>query len=139
MSTVITGNTLTLEINEVAYTAQVTAVSVTREDTQETFDALGSRVYKTVTFPYTMEITILPDWGATGSLCQVLTAAALTAPDTALDFELLVEQGTAEEVTVEGAVFPEVVDAGGTGFDVTPVTIAFTGSRNTPLEFTHPA
>jgi hypothetical protein len=139
MSTVITGNTLTLEINSVDYTAQVTSVLVTREDTQETFDALGSRVYKTVTFPYTMEVTILPDWGATGSLCEVLTAAALTSPDLALDFELLVEEGTAEEVTVEGAVFPEVVDSGGIGFEVTPVTISFTGSRNTALVFTHPA
>jgi len=139
MSTVITGNTLTLEINEVDYTAQVTAVAINREDTQETFDALGSRVYKTVTFPYTMEVTILPDWGAANSLCEVLTAAALTSPDVALDFELVVEEGSAEEVTVEGAVFPEVVDAGGTGFEVTPVTISFTGDRNTPLEFTHPA
>ena len=139
MSTVITGNTLKLEINSVDYTAQVTSVTVTREDTQETLDVLGARVYKTVTFPYTMDVTILPDWGASGSLCQVLTAAALGAPDTALAFELLVEEGTAEEVKVEGEVFPEVVDAGGTGFDVTPVTITFTGNRNEPLVFTHPA
>jgi hypothetical protein len=139
MSTVITGSTLTLEINSVDYTAQVTAVAVTREDTQETFDALGSRVYKTVTFPYTMDVTILPDWGATGSLCEVLTAAALTSPDTAIAFELLVEEGSAEEVTVAGEVFPEVVDAGGVGFEVTPVVISFTGDRNAPLTFTHPA
>jgi hypothetical protein len=85
-----------------------------------------------------MEVTILPDWGASGSLCEVLTAAALTSPDTALAFELLVEEGETEEVTVVGAVFPEVVDAGGTGFEVTPVTISFTGDRNTVLAFTHP-
>jgi hypothetical protein len=135
MSTVITGNTLTLEIGGIDYTAQVTAVLINREDTQETFDALGSRVYKTVTFPYTMEVTILPDWGATASICQALTAAALTAPDTSLAFELEVEQGSAEETVVVGKVFPEVVDTGGTGFEVTPVTISFTGDRNDPLEF----
>jgi hypothetical protein len=138
MSTVITGNTLTLEIDSDDYTAQVTAVTINREDTQETFDALGSRVYKSVTFPYTMEVTILPDWGATDSLCEVLTQAALTAPDTGLNFTLTVQDGEAEEVTVVGAVFPEVVDAGGTGFEVTPVTISFTGDRNTVLAFTHP-
>jgi len=135
MSTVITGNTLTLEIGGIDYTAQVTAVVINREDSQETFDALGSRVYKTVTFPYTMEVTILPDWGATASICQALTAAALTAPDTSLAFELEVEQGTADETVVVGKVFPEVVDTGGTGFEVTPVTISFTGDRNDPLEF----
>lgn len=135
MSTVITGNALTLTINSVVYTAQVTAVAVNRDDTQESFDALGSRVYKTVTFPYTMEVTILPDWGANGSLCEVLTQAALSAPDTSLAFVLEVEQGTAEETVLEGNVFPEVVETGGTGFAVTPVTISFTGDRNTPLEF----
>lgn len=139
MSTTISGSEVTLTIATVPYTAQVTSAIITREDTQETFDVLGARVYKTVTFPYTMDVTILPDWGAASSLCQVLTAAALATPDTALAFELLVEEGTAEEVKVEGEVFPEVVDAGGTGFDVTPVTITFTGNRNEPLEFTHPA
>ena len=135
MSTVITGNSLTLEIGGIDYTAQVTAVVINREDSQEVFDALGSRVYKTVTFPYTMDVTILPDWGASSSICQALTTAALTAPDTSLAFELEVEQGTAEETVVVGKVFPEVVDTGGVGFDVTPVTISFTGDRNDPLEF----
>jgi hypothetical protein len=135
MSTVITGNTLTLTIGATAYTAQVTAVIVNREDTQETFDALGSRVYKTVTFPYTMDVTILPDWGATGSLCSALTTSALTAPDTSLAFVLKVEEGTTEETVVEGSVFPELVETGGAGFEVTPVTISFTGDRNVPLEF----
>jgi hypothetical protein len=135
MSTTITGNTLTLTIDSVVYTAQVTAVTVTRDDTQETFDALGSRVYKTVTFPYSMSVTILPDWGATSSLCQELTDAALTAPDTSLVFTLEVEQGTADETVVEGKVFPELVETGGAGFEVTPVSIEFTGDRNTPLVF----
>jgi hypothetical protein len=135
MSTVITGNTLTLEIGGVDYTAQVTEVTITREDSQETFDVLGARVYSTVRFPYSMEVTILPDWGATSSICQALTTAALTAPDTSLAFTLEVEAGTAEETVVEGAVFPELVETGGTGFDVTPVAINFTGDRNVILEF----
>jgi hypothetical protein len=135
MATVITGNSLTLDIGGVDYTAQVTNVTVVRDDTQETFDALGARVYSTITFPYTMDVTILPDWGATGSLCQALTNAALTAPDTSLAFELLVEEGTTEETVVVGKVFPELVDTGGAGFELTPVTISFTGDRNEPLEF----
>lgn len=135
MSTVITGNTLTLTIGGTVYTAQVTAVSVQRDDTQETFNVLGNRVYSTITFPYTLDVTILPDWGATGSLCSALTAAALTAPDTSLAMVLKVDAGLATETEVKGNVFPEIVDAGGAGFDVTPVTINLTGDRNVDLEF----
>jgi hypothetical protein len=65
MSTTISGSEVTLTINSVAYTAQVTSAVVTRDDTQETFDVLGARVYRTLTFPYSLEMSILPDWGAT--------------------------------------------------------------------------
>jgi len=135
MSNTISGSNVTLVIATVPYTAQVTSATVTREDTQETFDVLGARVYRTLTFPYVLEMTILPDWGATGSLCQALSAAALTAPDTSLAMTLKAEAGTAEETVVEGSVFPEVVDVSGVGFDLTEVTVTLTGDRNVPLEF----
>jgi len=135
MSNTISGSQVTLDIGGVAYTAQVTSAVVTREDTQETFDVLGARVYRTLTFPYNLEMTILSDWGATGSLCQALTNAALTAPDTSLAMVLKAEEGTAEETVVEGNVFPEIVEATGAGFEVSEVTVNFTGDRNTALEF----
>jgi hypothetical protein len=135
MSTTITGNTVTLSIGGTDYTAQVTSAVVTRDDTQETFDVLGARVYRTVTFPYSLEFTMLPDWGSTGSLCQALSAAALTAPDTSLALIVTAEDGLAEETVLEGSVFPEVVDVSGVGFELTEVTVTLTGDRNTPLEF----
>ena len=135
MSNTISGSNVTLTIDSVPYTAQVTAATVTREDTQETFDVLGARVYRTLTFPYVLEMTILPDWGATGSLCQALSSAALTAPDTSLNMVLKAEAGTADETEVTGKVFPEVVDVSGAGFDLTEVTVTLTGDRNTPLAF----
>ncbi len=135
MSTTISGSSVTLVIATVPYTAQVTSAVVTREDTQETFDVLGARVYRTLTFPYSLEMTILPDWGATASLCQALSSAALTAPDTALDMLLKAEDGTAEETVLEGSVFPEVIDVAGAGFELTEVTVTLTGNRNVPLEF----
>jgi len=135
MATTISGSSVTLTIATVAYTAQVTSAVVTRDDTQETFDVLGERVYRTLTFPYSLEMSILPDWGSTASLCQALSAAALTAPDTALAMVLKAEQGTAEETVVEGSVFPEIVDVSGSGFDLTEVTVTLTGDRNVPLEF----
>jgi hypothetical protein len=135
MATTISGSSVTLTIATVAYTAQVTSAVVTREDTQETFDVLGARVYRTLTFPYSLEMTILPDWGATASLCQALSSAALSAPDTPLDMVLKAEEGTAEETVVEGSVFPEVIDVAGAGFELTEVTVTLTGNRNVPLEF----
>ena len=135
MSTTISGSSVTLTIATVPYTAQVTSAVVTRDDTQETFDVLGARVYRTLTFPYSLEMTILPDWGATASLCQALSSAALTAPDTPLAMVLKAEEGTAEETVVEGSVFPEVIDVAGAGFELTEVTVTLTGDRNVPLEF----
>jgi hypothetical protein len=135
MSTTISGSSVTLTIATIPYTAQVTSAVVTREDTQETFDVLGARVYRTLTFPYSLEMTILPDWGADASLCQALSSAALTAPDTPLAMVLKAEEGTAEETVVEGSVFPEVIDVAGAGFELTEVTVTLTGNRNVPLEF----
>jgi hypothetical protein len=135
MSTTITGNLVTLEIGGIDYTAQVTSAVVTREDTQETFDVLGARVYRTVTFPYSLEFSILPDWGATSSICQALTTAALTAPDTGLAMELVAEAGEAAETLLEGSVFPEVVDVSGVGFELTEISVTLTGNRNVPLVF----
>jgi hypothetical protein len=135
MSTTISGSSVTLTIATVDYTAQITSAVVTRDDTQETFDVLGARVYRTLTFPYSLEMSLLPDWGATGSLCQALTNAALTAPDTPLAMVLKAEEGTPEETVVAGSVFPEVIDVSGAGFDLTEVTVTLTGNRNVPLEF----
>ena len=135
MSNTISGSSVTLEIGSDVYTAQVTAATVTREDTQETFDVLGARVYRTLTFPYVLEMSLLPDWGATDSLCEALSSAALTAPDTALAKVLKAEDGTADETEVTGSVFPEVINLSGAGFDLTEVTVTLTGDRNVPLEF----
>jgi hypothetical protein len=135
MSTTISGSEVTLTINAVPYTAQVTSAVVTRDDTQETFDVLGARVYRTLTFPYSLEMTILTDWGATASLCQALSTAALTAPDTSLAMTLVANAGSPEAVTVTGSVFPEVVDTTGTGFEIAEATVTLTGDRNTALAF----
>ena len=135
MSTTISGSEVTLTIGGTPYTAQITSAVVTRDDTQETFDVLGARVYRTLTFPYSLEMTMLPDWGASASLCQALSAAALSAPDTSLAMVLKADAGLATETVVEGKVFPEVVDAGGAGFELTEVTVTLTGDRNDPLVF----
>jgi hypothetical protein len=139
MATTITGHDVTLVIGGGTYSPQVTAVSVTVEDSQETFDVLGARVYKTVRdavagVPYQMELTMLADWGSAGSLCQSLATAALGAPDTGLAFTLAVV-GPDDTINVTGKVFPTVPPISGAGFDVSEISFTMVGDRGTPLAF----
>jgi len=48
---------------------------------------------------------------------------------------LKADDGLGTETEVVGAVFPEIVDASGVGFDLTEVTVTLVGDRNVPLEF----
>jgi hypothetical protein len=139
MATTITGHDVTLVINSLNFHPQVTAAVITVEDSQETFDVLGARVYKTVRdaaagVPYQLELTMLADWGATGGLCQSLASAALTAADTGLTFQMDVV-GPDDTIEVTGKVFPTIPPISGTGFEVSEVTFTLVGDRGTPLAF----
>jgi hypothetical protein len=139
MATTITGHDVTLVIDGDNFHPQVTAVTVTVEDSQETFDVLGARVYKTVRdavagVPYQMDLTMLADWGSSGGLCQSLSTAALTAPDTGLAFTLAVV-GPDDTINVTGKVFPTVPPISGAGFDVSEISFTMVGDRGTPLAF----
>jgi hypothetical protein len=68
MATTITGHDVTLVIDGDNFHPQVTSATLSVEDSQETFDVLGARVYKTVRdasagVPYMLEITMLADQG----------------------------------------------------------------------------
>ena len=134
MATTITGNDVTLVIDGDDFHPQTLSALITYEDTQETTDVLGARVYRTLTKPYQIELTMLADWGTAGSLCQALATAALTAPDTALAFTMEVT-GADDVIEVTGAAFPVVPPVSGTGFDVSEITFTLVGDRNTPLDF----
>jgi hypothetical protein len=137
MATTITGHDVTLTIDGDTYAPQVTAVSLTVVDSQETFDVLGARVYKTVRdsgagVPYQLELTMLADWGSTGGLCQELATAALTAADTGLAFTMTTVGPDASAVAT-GKVFPTIPPMSGQGFDVSSITFTLVGDRGTPL------
>jgi len=134
MSTVITGEAFTLVVGGKTFTPQTLSASVTIEDNQEQYDVLGARVYKTLTIPYTLDVEILADWGATGGICITLAAAALDAPDTALAFTMTAT-GPDAIVTVTGAVFPKVPPASGSGFEASNSALSFVGDRNTPISY----
>ena len=139
MATTITGHDVTLTIGGTAYAPQATSAIITVEDSQETFDVLGARVYKTVRdagagVPYSLELTMLADWGTTAGLCQALATAALTAPDTSLALSMSVV-GPDDTIVVTGDVFPTVPPVSGTGFEVSEITFTLVGDRTEPLAF----
>jgi hypothetical protein len=139
MATTITGHDVTLTIGGTAYAPQATSAIITVEDSQETFDVLGARVYKTVRdagagVPYSLELTMLADWGTTGGLCQALATAALTAPDTSLALSMSVV-GPDDTIVVTGDLFPTVPPVSGTGFEVSEITFTLVGDRTEPLAF----
>jgi hypothetical protein len=139
MATTLTGHDVTLTIDGDLYAPQTLSALITVEDSQETFDVLGARVYKTVRdatsgVPYQLELTMLADWGSASSLCQGLATAALTAPDTGLAFTMDVV-GPDDTIEVTGKVFPTVPPISGSGFAVSEITFTMVGDRVTPLAF----
>lgn len=134
---VITGSEFTLSIDDklgaaVSYTPQTTSVEVTYTPTQEVFETLGGPVYKTTIREYEVSIEFLADWGETGGICEALEDAFDTDPDASLDFAMVGTVG-AVATTVAGKVFPKVPGAGGTGNEVTTLSLTLVGDVNTAL------
>jgi len=120
-TTVITGRDLVLTIATVNYDAQATSVTLTNEHTFETYQTLDGRAYKAIDDSWTLEIEMLADWGATGSLCESLWTACETAPNTTLAASLTAATGAVFACNVL-PVFPSV---GGSAPDAQTVSLSF--------------
>ena len=134
---VITGSEFTLSIDDkdgtpVAFSPQTTNVEVTYSPTQEVFETLGGPVYRTTIREYDVAVDFLADWGETGGLCEALEAAFDDDPDAPLDFTVVGTVGLVV-TTVSGKVFPKVPAAGGTGNEVTTISLTLVGDVNTAL------
>jgi hypothetical protein len=138
MATIITGNDLTLTIDSELYAPQVLSVELEVEDTQETYETLAGPAYKTTTQPFSMNLTMLADWGKSGGLCAKLQAKALgegsaydqRAPDTGVAFTMTQTSAT-HTTTFTGKVFPKVPPMGGAGATVSEITFTLPGERGT--------
>lgn len=106
-TTVITGRDLTLTIATTAYDAQATAVTLTNEHTIETYQTLDGRAYKAIDDSWTLDVEMLADWGASGSLCEAMWTACETAPNTTLAVSLTAATGAVFACNVM-PVFPSV-------------------------------
>jgi hypothetical protein len=121
-TTVITGRDLVLTIATVNYDAQATSVILSNEHTIETFQTLDGRAYKAIDDQWTLELEMLADWGASGSLCEALWTACESAPNTTLATSLTAATGAVFTCNVL-PVFPSV---GGAAPDAQTVSLSFT-------------
>jgi hypothetical protein len=96
-----------LTIATTAYDAQATAVTLTNEHTIETYQTLDGRAYKAIDDSWTLDVEMLADWGATGSLCEAMWSACESSPNTTLAVSLTAATGAVFACNVL-PVFPSV-------------------------------
>jgi len=120
-TTVITGRDLALTIATVSYDAQATSTTLTNEHTIETYQTLDGRAYKAIDDSWTLDVEMLADWGASGSLCEAMWTACETAPNTTLAASLTAATGAVFACNVL-PVFPSV---GGAAPGAQTVTMSF--------------
>ena len=127
MPNVYTGQTLTLEIDSVSYSAQVTRAELvpTQNTNQEpTLSSVASWVDPVT---WVLEIENFSDWTATTGISDALYAAAVAG--TAIPFEL----GLPSARTVTGDVVPLFANIGGASADVLRQTYSFPVQGNLTL------
>jgi hypothetical protein len=121
-TTIITGRDLTLTIASTSYDAQASSATLTNSPTIETYQTLDGKAYKHIDDQWTFDVSMLADWGASGSLCEDLWTACESAPNTTLAVSLTAVTGAVFAFNVM-PVFPAV---GGTAPDAQTVDLSFT-------------
>jgi hypothetical protein len=113
MTTIITGRDITLTIDSDVYAAQTTAATLTNSPTITTYQTLDGKAFKHIDDQWTLDVELLADWGAGGSLFDAMWAAFTAAPNTPLAVSLVAVSGS----TFSFNVFPVAPAAGGAAPD----------------------
>ncbi len=121
-TTIITGRDLVLTIASTNYDAQASSAVLSNSPTIETYQTLDGKAYKHIDDQWTFDVSMLADWGASGSLCEALWTACESAPNTTLAVSLTAVTGAVFAFNVM-PVFPAV---GGTAPDAQTVDLSFT-------------
>jgi hypothetical protein len=121
-TTIITGRDLTLTIATTSYDAQATSATLANSPTIETYQTLDGKAYKHLDDQWTFDVSMLADWGASGSLCEALWTACESNPNTTLAVSLTAVTGAVFAFNVM-PVFPAV---GGAAPDAQTVDLSFT-------------
>jgi hypothetical protein len=120
-TTIITGRDLVVTIATVNYDAQATSAVLANSPTVETYQTLDGKAYKHIDDQWNFDVSMLADWGATGSLCEALWTACESAPNTTLAVSLTASTGAVFAFQVM-PVFPSV---GGAAPDAQVVELSF--------------
>ena len=112
-TTIVTGRDITFTLNSVSYDAQTTAVTLVNAPVITTYQTLDGKAYKHIDDQWTLNISLLADWGANSSLFEAMWTAFTSSPNTALAFTLISATGA----SFAGNVFPVAPTAGGAAPD----------------------
>jgi hypothetical protein len=130
-TTIITGRDITLSFTGgTDIEAQATSAVLTKTNVRETFQTLDGEAYKTVNLEGTFSLSMLADWGKTGSVCEALWTAAESAPDT--DISVTLTAATGAQFVFP--IMPEFPTAGGAGTDAQTVDFTFKVSKGAVVE-----
>ena len=119
-TTVITGRDVTFTIGGNTFDAQTTSATLVGEVNRQTYETLDGKAYKVIDNNFTFNIEMLADWGATGSLCEILWGVTESAPNTGISTVMT----TATGATFTFQVLPSWPSAGGTAPDAQTVSLA---------------
>jgi len=120
-TTVITGRDITFTIGGNNFDAQATSASLVGEMNRQTYETLDGKAYKVIDNNFTFNVEMLADWGATGSLCEILWGVAESAPNTGINTVFTASSGA--QFTFQ--VLPVWPSAGGTAPDAQTVSMTF--------------
>jgi len=120
-ATIITGRDVSFTIGGNTFDPQTTSAVLTGEMERQTYETLDGRRYKVVENNFTFEVEILADWGATGSLCEILWGVAESAPNTGINTVMTAATGA----TFTFQILPSWPSAGGSGIDAQTVSFTF--------------
>ena len=120
-TTVITGRDVTFTIGGNTFDAQATSAILTGETNRQTYETLDGKAYKVIDNDFTLAVEMLSDWGAAGSLCEILWGVTESAPDTGISTVFTAASGA--QFTFQ--VLPSWPSAGGAGNDAQTVSFTF--------------
>jgi hypothetical protein len=120
-TTVITGRDVTFTIGGNTFDAQATSAVLTGTTNRQTYETLDGKAYKVIDNDFTFAVEMLADWGASGSLCEILWGVTESSPDTGINTVFTAATGA----TFTFQVLPTWPSAGGAGNDAQTVSFTF--------------
>lgn len=122
MATVLNnGSTLTLTVNSISRSEQITAARINGEPTRNRYKLIGgTETQKVVDAVWTMDVSIILDWSSGTSDFADALWTAYASPDTAITYSLA-QNGQ----TFTGSLYPEPPPVGGPSDDIHTWDVTF--------------